>query len=134
VRGLGEVIEEMTLESLGDGLFDLPDMTYESDVDAPVRFLPDFDNLMVAYADRTRLMPDEYRKRVCVGALVFATVLVDGTVRGTWILVLGKADATLTVTLFERLPRARQTEVAAEGLRLLDFAAADIEKRELVWA
>jgi hypothetical protein len=62
------------------------------------------------------------------------STLVDGTVRGTWKLVLGKADATLTVTLFERLPRSRQAEVAAEGLRLLDFAAADIEKRELVWA
>ena len=134
VRGLGEVVEGMALESLGDGLFDLPGMTYESDVDAPVRFLPDYDNLIVAYADRTRIMPDEYRKRVCVGALVLATVLVDGTVRGTWKLVLGKADAKLTVTLFERLPRALQAEVAAEGLRLLDFAAADIEKRELVWA
>jgi hypothetical protein len=109
-------------------------MICESNVDAPVWFLPDFDNLMVAYADRTRIMPDEYRKRVCVGALVLATVLVDGTVRGTWKLVLGRADATLTVTLFERLPRSRRAEVAAEGLRLLDFAAANMEKRELVWA
>jgi Winged helix DNA-binding domain len=134
VRGLGEVIERMPLESLGEGLFDLPDMPYESDVDVPVRLLPDFDNLMVAYADRTRLMPDEYRKRVCVGAMVFATVLVDGTVRGTWKLVLGKEEATLTVTLFERLPRDRRAEVEAEATRLLDFAAADVEKRDLVWA
>jgi hypothetical protein len=78
------VVAGMPLVSLGDGLYDLPDMAYQSDVEAPVRFLPEFDNLMVAYADRTRLMPDEYRKRVCVGSMVFATVLVDGTVRGTW--------------------------------------------------
>jgi hypothetical protein len=134
VRGLGEVVERMPLESLGDGLFDLPDMTYESDVDAPVRFLPEFDNLMVAYTNRARIMPDEYRKRVCVGAMVAATVLVDGTVRGTWKLARAKTRATLTVTLFERLPRADQAEVEAEAVRLLDFAAGDVEKRDVVWA
>lgn len=137
VRGLAPVVEgmalESALESLGDGYFDLPGMSYE-DGSAPVRFLPDFDNLMVAYADRTRIMPDEYRKRVCVGALVFATVLVDGTVRGTWKLVLGKEKATLTVALFERLPRTDQADVEAEALRLLDFAGADLEQRDLVLA
>lgn len=133
VRGLAGVVERMSLVPLGNGLLDLPDMTYESDVDVPVRFLPDFDNLMIAYADRTRVMPDEYRKRVCVGAMVAATVLVDGTVRGTWKLVLGKKSATLSVTLFEKLSRADRGEVAAEALRLLEFAASDIAKRELVW-
>jgi hypothetical protein len=108
-------------------------MTYESDVDAPVRFLPDFDNLLVAYADRGRIMPDEYRKRVCVGSMVFATVLVGGTVRGTWKLVLGKEKATLTVTLFERLPRTDHAEVETEALRLLDFAAGDLPS-DLVWS
>lgn len=134
VRGLAEVVERMPLVSLGAGLYDLPDMTYESDVDAPVRFLPDFDNLMVAYADRTRLMPDDYRKRVCVGSMVFATVMVDGTVRGTWKLVLGKDEATLTVTPFERLSRAAHAEVEAEAVRLLDFAAADLDRRDVVWS
>jgi hypothetical protein len=133
VRGIAEVVARMPLASLGDGLYDLPDMTYESDVDAPVRFLPDFDNLLVAYADRGRIMPDEYRKRVCVGSMVFATVLVGGTVRGTWKLVLGKEKATLTVTLFERLPRTDHAEVETEALRLLDFAAGDLPS-DLVWS
>jgi hypothetical protein len=132
VRGLADVVEGMPLVSLGEGLYDLPEETYESDVDAPVRFLPDFDNLLVAYADRRRLMPDGYRKRVCVGSMVFATVLVDGTVRGTWQLVLGTDKATMTITLFERLPRAAQAEVEEEAWRLLDFAAEDAGK-DLVW-
>lgn len=134
VRGLGEVLARMPLVSLGDGLYDLPDMTYESDVEAPVRFLPEFDNLMVAYADRTRLMPDEYRKRVCVGSMVFATVLVDGTVRGTWQLALGKDAASLTITLFERLSRVALAEVEAEAVRLLGFAAPDLDRRDVVWS
>lgn len=134
VRGLAEVVERMSLVSLGNGLLDLPDMTYESDVDVPVRLLPDFDNLVLAYADRSRVLPGEYRKRVCAGAMVAPTVLVDGTVRGMWKLVLGKKEATLTVTLFETLSRADHAEVAAEAARLLDFAAADIERRDVVWA
>lgn len=79
-------------------------------------------------------MPDEYRKRVCVGAMVFATVLVGGMVRGTWKLALGKEVVTLTVTLFERLSKADRAAVEVEASRLLDFAAADLDRRDLVWA
>jgi hypothetical protein len=122
VRGLAEVVDRMSLVPLGNGYLDLPDMSYQ-DGRSPVRFLPEFDNLLIAYADRTRVMSDEYRKRVCVGAMVAATVLVDGTVRGSWKLVLGKDTATLTISLFEKLPRADHAEVEAEGARLLDFAA-----------
>lgn len=133
VRGLAEVVARMPLVPLGDGLYDLPDMTYEPERDAPVRFLPEFDNLMVAYADRGRIMPEEYRKRVCVGSMVHPTVLVDGTVRGTWKLALGKDRARLTVSLFERLPRRDHAAVTAEASRLLDFAAGHAAK-DLMWS
>jgi hypothetical protein len=49
-------------------------------------------------------------------------------------LARAKTRATLTVTLFERLPRADQAEVEAEAVLLLDFAAGDVEKRDVVWA
>lgn len=60
--------------------------------------------------------------------------LVDGTVRGTWKLALDKAGATLTVSLYERLPRADQSTVETEALRLLDFAAANLDRRDLAWS
>ncbi|GAB2566635.1 winged helix DNA-binding domain-containing protein [Kribbella endophytica] len=134
VRGLGEVVERMDLATFPDGLYDLPDLTYETDVEAPVRLLPEFDNLMIAYADRTRIMPDEHRKRVCIGSTVAATVLVDGTVRGTWKLLLGKDSATLTVTPFERLARKAQDAIEVEAHRLLAFAAAELDDREVRWS
>jgi hypothetical protein len=121
----------------GRTLYDLPGMTYpDPDTPAPVRLLPDFDNLMVAYTDRTRVMTDDYRKRVCVGAMVAATVLVDGSVRGTWKLrwdkVRGTETATLSIDLFERLSRADHDAVLAEANRLLDFAATTSDIRTVV--
>lgn len=138
VRGLGEVVSSLDLVLLSDEdgreLYDLPDMSYpDADTPAPVRFLPEFDNLLVAYADRTRMMPDAYRKRVCVGAMVAATVLVDGTVRGTWTVKRDKESATLTIELFETLRRRDRDAVDAEGVRLLDFAAADVAHRDVAW-
>jgi hypothetical protein len=133
VPGLTEVVSAMPdLVRLGDR-YDLPDQTYpDPDTPAPVRLLPEFDNLIVAFADRTRLMPDEYRKRICVGSMVAPTVLVDGTVRGSWKLRFARERATLSVEPFERLSTVDRDEVGAEAARLLEFAAPDLD-RELVW-
>jgi hypothetical protein len=104
----------------GVELFDVPDAPLpDPDVPAPVRFLPDLDNLLLSYADRTRLMTDEQRKVVCVGAWVKATVLVDGRVRAVWSLKQG----ALTIELFEPLTASERAEVEEEGARLLAFAA-----------
>jgi hypothetical protein len=134
VTGLAEVVSGMPDLVRDGGFYDLPDVARpDPDTPAPVRLLPEFDNLIVAYADRTRLMPDEYRKRVCVGALISPTVLVDGTVRGSWQLRWSRDRATLTVEPFERLSTVDRDEVEAEAARLLEFAAPDLD-RELVWA
>ncbi len=134
VTGLAEVVSAMPdLVPAGADRYDLPDMSCpDPDTPAPVRLLPEFDNLLVAYADRTRLMPDEYRRRICVGGLVEPAVLVDGTVRGSWRLRRAAGRATLSVELFERLPATGRAEVEAEAARLLEFAAPDAE-RELRW-
>jgi len=134
VTGLTEVVAGMAeLVRLPGERYDLPDQTYpDPDTPASVRLLPEFDNLVVAYADRTRLMSDDYRARVCVGSMIAATVLVDGTVRGSWKLNWGKGSATLTVELFERLSTVEQEEVEAEATRLLEYAAPDLD-RTLTW-
>ncbi|WP_204068873.1 winged helix DNA-binding domain-containing protein [Planobispora siamensis] len=127
---LREVVAGMDLRTLrgedGLELFDLPDAPPPPDPEtpAPARFLPEFDNLMVAYADRTRIMTDEYRRRVCVGAMVAPTVLVDGTVRGTWKLT----GERLSVQPFEPLTARARSELSEEADRLLAFAGArDLE-------
>ncbi|HYP48139.1 MAG TPA: winged helix DNA-binding domain-containing protein, partial [Thermoleophilaceae bacterium] len=92
LRGLKEVMEELRpkLRSFKDGrgreLFDLPDAPRpDEDVTAPARFLPDFDNLVLAHADRTRVLSDDHRAEVVTKNLrVRATFLWDGFVAGTW--------------------------------------------------
>src|SRR3954468_5916591 len=89
---------------------------------APLRFLPEFDNLVLGHADRTRIIPESYRGRIVTKNLrVRAIVLWDGQAvapgRGT----TAKRGATLTVEPFEPLPRAAARAIGVEGERLLHF-------------
>jgi hypothetical protein len=94
-------------------LFDLPDAP-RPEGDAPVRFLPEFDSLLLAHKDRTRVLADAHRKRVYLpGLRVAATVLVDGFVAATWQVV--KKDVVVTALEGVRLPR-KQVLAEAESL------------------
>ena len=93
---------------------------------APPRFLPDYDNVLLGHADRTRVM--DGRGRAVIG---MPTVLVDGFVAATWKLDLTARSATLVVEPFEPLaPRDREA-VTAEAGRLLAFAAADADGHDV---
>jgi len=112
----------------GTELFDvqgapLPD----DDADAPPRFLPEFDNLLLSHTDRRRFVPEEHRKRVFLpGLRVAATLLVDGSVAGTWTVERqGKKLATLRLSPFSPLPRATRAAVLDEAEPLVRFAAPD---------
>ncbi|MED7923681.1 winged helix DNA-binding domain-containing protein [Nonomuraea sp. LP-02] len=94
---------------------------------APVRFLPWFDNLIVAYADRGRFMTAEQRKAVCVGAAIYPTFLVDGFVGGMWNL----GGGVLTAEPFHPLPAGVREELEAEGARLMAFAG--VEEGRFTW-
>jgi hypothetical protein len=97
----------------------------DPDTPAPVRFLPDFDNVLLAHADRGRIIDDDVRKRLqTVNGLLPGTVLVDGRVAAKWSIERAKGTATLVVTPFAQLTRAEQRSVADEGARLLAFGAA----------
>ena len=86
-----------------------------------MRLLPEFDAPLLAHADRTRIMTAEVRRRICVGAWVAATVLVDGTVAAMWTVTRTDGAATLAVEPFRPLAAADRDAVEAEAHRLLEF-------------
>ncbi|MEV0726549.1 winged helix DNA-binding domain-containing protein [Micromonospora purpureochromogenes] len=130
VSGLREIVADMAGElrtfrdETGRTVYDLPDAPRpDPDTPAPVRLLAGFDNLLLAHADRTRIMTDEIRRRVCVGDLIKPTVLVDGMVSGTW--HLDRRAGLITVEPFTRLGPGDTEAVTAEGHRVLRLAAPD---------
>jgi Winged helix DNA-binding domain len=105
----------------GRELFDVPRAPLpDPHTHAPVRFLPKWDNLLLAWADRTRVLPEKYRKRVIqMNGDVAQTFLVDGFVAGTW----GADKGRVVTKPFGRLAPAHRREVAEEAARLEAFLA-----------
>lgn len=114
-------------------LFDLPDAPRpEEDSPAPVQFLPEFDNLVLAHDDRSRVIADEHRPRVTLKNLqVRATFLVDGFVAGTWKIERKRKTAALVLEPFGKLARKTVAELEREGDALLRFVEEDAEVREV---
>jgi Winged helix DNA-binding domain len=111
----------------GRELFDLPDAPRpDGDVPAPVRLLPEFDSLVLAHDDRSRVIRDEHRDRIATKNLrIRATFLVDGVVAGTWSAKRGGKRATLTVEPFGRLRKRDAKALEEEGERLLRLVEDD---------
>lgn len=111
----------------GRELFDLPDAPRpHADTPAPPRFLPEFDNLVLSHADRTRVLAEEHRGLVVTKNFrVRATFLWDGFVAGTWQVERKRQAATLRMTPFGSLPEGAADALAAEGDTLLRFVEED---------
>jgi hypothetical protein len=120
---------EAFTDERGRELFDVPDAPRpDEDVPAPVRFLPDFDSLVLAHDDRTRVIADEHRGLVATKNLrIRATFLVDGLVAGTWSVERKGRRATLRLAPFGRLRKADSGALAEEGERLLRFLEEDAD-------
>ena len=111
----------------GRELFDLPEAPRPpADTPAPVRYLPDYDNLMLSHDDRSRVVDDAHRPSMTsTNGIVYATYLVDGRIAGKWTLARAKATATLTLIPYRTLTRRVRGELEQEGDRLLRFVEPD---------
>lgn len=117
----------------GQELFDLPDAPRpHPDTPVPPRFLPEFDNVLLAHADRSRIVGSEHRRRLFAGAgLLCGTVLIDGFVGGRWKVTRRGELATMSIEPFGRLSRNDRTSVTEEAERLLEFSARDAATRDI---
>ena len=87
---------------------------------APVRFLPKWDNVLLAFVDRTRVLPEEHRKKVIqMNGDVAQTFLVDGFVAGTW----NAEGNRVVLEPFVKLSRGVQRELKEEAARLESLLA-----------
>lgn len=116
----------------GVELFDLPDAPRpDADTPAPVRFLPEFDNLLLSHADRSRIVPAEYKGRTWKGNFAYNVFLVDGFLAGVWRVEEGtekgagksageaEGSGVLTIEPFGTLTKAQRHELTEEAERLL---------------
>ncbi|MEU5215895.1 winged helix DNA-binding domain-containing protein [Streptomyces sp. NPDC020807] len=98
------------------GAAPLPD----ADTPAPPRLMAMWDSVLLAYADRGRVIPPAYRKAVIrVNGDVLPTLLVDGYVAGVWRPVEGGIE----VSAFHPLPAAVREELGAEAEAMGSFLA-----------
>jgi hypothetical protein len=118
-------------DEAGRELFDRPEAPRpDPDTPAPVRFLYDFDNLLLGHDDRSRMVSDvhtaiDFGERMEMPA----TFLVDGMTAGMWKLVAHRKAATMTLAPLVKLKPDAEAELTAEAERLAAFLAPKAEER-----
>jgi hypothetical protein len=103
----------------GVELFDLPDAPLpDPDTPAPVRFLPEYDNVFLGHADRSRIGDPADRPRLGFGdGRFFSLVLIGGFLRAVWRV----DDGNVVVKPARRLSKKDRAAVEAEGQKLAAF-------------
>ncbi|MEU7744596.1 winged helix DNA-binding domain-containing protein [Nonomuraea sp. NPDC049158] len=106
----------------GAALFDVPGAPLPAeDTAAPPRLLPMWDSVLLAYSDRSRVIPPEYRPIVIRrNGDVLPTLLVDGFVAGVWRPVEGGIEATAFHHLDDEAWKGLATEAEALAAFLAD--------------
>ncbi|MCR8645007.1 winged helix DNA-binding domain-containing protein [Paenibacillus sp. N1-5-1-14] len=119
----------MFFDEQGRELWDVQDAPImDSDLPAPLRFIGDFDNILLSYVDRSRIIADAYKPIVFTkNGIVRPTVLLDGFVKGVWNIEREKDSAKLVIEPFEPFSKEDQELLTQEGLQLLQFAAEEAQ-------
>jgi hypothetical protein len=139
IRGLRQVFEKLQpqLTTFRDErnrlLFDVPDAPRpDEDTPAPVRFLPEYDNVVLGHDDRSRIVADEHRSKLVLKNLqVIGSFLVDGFCAGSWKVERKGKTATLVLSPFVKLTKRVIREVQAEGEGMLAFIEPDAKERDV---
>jgi hypothetical protein len=135
LTGIRDVLERLRpqLRSFRDEngreLFDVPGAPLpDTSTPAPVRYLPEYDNVLLGHKDRSRIVSTDVPQRTEIG---WGAVLVDGFTAARWRVDREGGTATLRVESFRRLGRLERTDLTEEGGRLVRFLAPDADQQTL---
>jgi hypothetical protein len=127
---LTEVFDRLDLRTYTDAtsgrtLYDLPTITLPAeDIPAPTRFLPEFDNLLLSHADRTRWIDTPTRQALTLQeVLTRGSVLHNGQAAALWKQTKSKRTAVLEIEPITKLTRSARTAIESEAHNLLTFTA-----------
>jgi len=136
---LAALADELVTHAGPDGkpLYDVATATIPpDDTPAPPRLLPMWDNVLLAFRDRSRITPDSYRTTVSrMNGDTLPTVLVDGHVAGVW-RPAPDGRSGIEITAFERLDKATWAALEGEAQDLVAFLAdrqPDVYRRYAHW-
>jgi hypothetical protein len=141
MRGAREILDRLRPELVvfrdeaGRELVDLPNAPRpDPETVVPIRFLPEYDNILLSHDDRSRIVADEYRKLVLIqGQVGYGMFLVDGFVAGRWRFRRTSDRAAATIEPFEPLRADDAGAVADEARRFVAFLAPDAGDRDVTF-
>lgn len=140
LQAIREITERMrpTLRTYRDArgreLFDLPDAELaDPELPAPVRILPEYDNVLLSHADRERFFPppagqDALRSEE---RTISGTVLHDGVVVATWRIDRSEAEPLMVLDHAVALTARARRSIEAEARRAFGFLEADAGDRRV---
>jgi hypothetical protein len=136
LTGLREIVDRLRpklqpfRDERGRELFDLPDAPRPpADTPAPPRFLPEYDNVLLSHADRSRFTMGS--SDAWSAPIVRGTVLHDGMVVATWHIVRDREEEVLVVHHHSSLTKRARGAIAAEGDRFIGFHEGDRRPRDV---
>jgi len=133
---LREITDRLDLRTFKDEggreLLDVPDAPLpDPDTPATPSFFPEYDNLFLGHADRSRVAPDEAVAVEFPKGPFKGPFSVDGFIAGFWRVERVRESATLIVEPFFELPKDDRPAVVEEATSLLEFVLPDVEVRDV---
>lgn len=123
-----ELVEVKIRETKGSYWMLAEDADAIADIDMKrepeVRFLPEFDPLIMGHKNKSRILDEAYRRQVFLRLADVAPVfLVNGRVAGTWNYKF--TDQSLDISLFKGLGKQEKNTVERESVRLRKLISRD---------
>src|SRR5438270_521256 len=114
-------------DEAGRTLYDLPTAPRPAaGTRAPARFLPRYDEVLIAYQNRERIVSSKFRSALYAkNGIIEAALLIDGMVAATWSIARAKDQAVLEIHPLTRIAPSDRADATTEGERLVRFAVPE---------